>query len=169
VLTFASLLFAERGWAPLWVGVTTFAGCFIAARIFFGHLSDVYGGGKVAFICLAIEAAGLSLVWASSWEVTAIAGFALAGFGYSLVYPALGSEAVRRAGPEMRGLAMGSYTAFLDLMLFAASPVLRLVAQSFGTAHVFSLSSAGVLTACPIAWVLMRPAASGDVAKPGVP
>jgi hypothetical protein len=37
------------------------------------------------------------------------------GFGYSLVYPGFDVEAVHRAPPQSRGLAMGAYTAFLDL------------------------------------------------------
>jgi len=41
-----------------------------------------------------------------------LAGAVLTGVGYSLVYPGLGVEAVRRVPPESRGLAMRAYTTF---------------------------------------------------------
>ena len=77
---------------------------------------------------MLVEAAGLALIWLASGPVMAAAGAALTGFGYSLVYPGLGVEAVRRAPPESRGLAMGIYTAFLDVALGFGSPALGLIA-----------------------------------------
>jgi len=81
--------------------------------LFLGHTPDKLGGAKVALVCVFIEAAGLALIWFASNPVLAAAGAALTGFGYSLVYPGLGVEAVRRAPPQNRGLAMGAYTVFL--------------------------------------------------------
>ena len=75
-----------------------------------------------------VEAAGLALIWFASKAVLAAAGAALTGFGYSLVYPGLGVEAVRRAPPQSRGLAMGAYTVFLDVALGFGSPALGLIA-----------------------------------------
>ena len=54
-----------------------------------------------------IEAAGRALIWLSPSAWPGFAGAALSGFGYSLVYPGLGVEAVRRAPPEAQGLAIG--------------------------------------------------------------
>jgi MFS family permease len=89
----------------------------VAARLFLGHTPDKLGGAKVALAGVFIEAAGLALIWFAINPVLAAAGAALTGFGYSLVYPGLGVEAVRRTPPQSRGLAMGAYTVFLDVAL----------------------------------------------------
>jgi predicted MFS family arabinose efflux permease len=88
--------------------------------------------------------------------VTAAIGAVFTGFGYSLVYPGLGLEAVRRAPPESRGLVMGIYTVFLDVALGLGSPALGLVASwtSFGSA--FFASAVIVLGATFIALRLLK-------------
>jgi predicted MFS family arabinose efflux permease len=161
MMTFASLLFSERGWSPIWLGVTAFAVSFIAARLFFGHLTDILGGARVALVCLVIEALGLALIWFTPWESLAFIGALLTGFGYSLVYPGFGVEAVRRAPPESRGLAMGTYTAFLDLALGVSSPVLGLLSGKAGTDKVFLASAIVVASASVVAFWLRRHPAPG--------
>jgi hypothetical protein len=47
-----------------------------------------------------IEAAGQALIWLAPWPTLALFGAAVAGFGYSLVYPGFGVEAVRNAPQE---------------------------------------------------------------------
>jgi Major Facilitator Superfamily len=122
MIAFSSLLSAERGWNPVWISFSAFAIALVAARLFLGHTPDRLGGAKVALVCVFIEVAGLALIWAASNPVLAAAGAALTGFGYSLVYPGLGVEAVRRAPPQSRGLAMGAYTVFLDVALGFGTP-----------------------------------------------
>jgi len=159
MMTFASLLFAERGWTPVWLGVTVFAVSFIVARLFCGHLADKLGGARVALACLVLEAVGLAVIWYAPFESLAALGAVLTGFGYSLVYPGLGVEAVRRAPAGSRGLAMGAYTAFLDLALGVSSPLLGLLAGRGGTGRVFLASAIVVVFACPIAqWLKRTPA-----------
>ena len=106
-----------------------------------GHVPDQLGGARVALACVLIEAAGLALIWAAPGWALAAAGAALAGFGYSLVYPGLGVEAVRRVPPQSRGLAMGAYTVFLDVALGFGSPALGLIAGRFGVDTAFLISA----------------------------
>jgi MFS family permease len=161
MMTFAALLFAERGWEPAWLAVTAFAVSFIAARLAFGHLADRHGGARVALACLLVEAAGLALVWIAPSKAVAVVGAVLTGFGYSLVYPGFGVEAVRRAPPHSRGLAMGTYTAFLDLALGVTSPVLGFLAGRSGTGRVFLVSAIVVLLATGVAtWLRRHPASA---------
>ena len=116
-----------------------------------GHLPDRLGGAKVALVCALVEAAGLALIWLAPGRASAAVGAGLAGFGYSLVYPGLGVEAIRRAPPQSRGLAMGAYTACLDLALGVASPALGLIAGVAGLGAVFLASALVVLGAVAIA------------------
>jgi MFS family permease len=152
---FVSLLFVARGWT-VWPAFTVFAVAFILARVLLGHLSDRVGGAKVALICVLIEVAGQALLWLASGSAIALIGAALTGFGYSLVYPGFGVEAVRRAPPQSRGLAMGAYTAFLDVALAVASPALGLIAAVADLGAVFLVSALSVLCAAGIAIRLLH-------------
>lgn len=120
-------------------------------RLLFGHLPDRLGGAKVALVCVLIEAAGQALIWLAPGSELVLIGAALTGFGYSLVYPGFGVEAIRRAPPQSRGLAMGAYTAFLDLALGLANPALGLIAGGAGLASVFLVSTLVVLCAAAMA------------------
>ena len=129
---------------------------FTLSRVLFGHLPDRIGGARVALVCVMIEAAGQALIWLAPWPALALLGAALTGFGYSLVYPGFGVEAVRRAPPESRGLAMGAYTACLDLALGLANPALGLVASAAGLSAVFLVSTLVVLCASVVALRLLQ-------------
>jgi MFS family permease len=151
MLVFVVLLFAQRGWGLAWLALTVFATAFVVARLLFGHLADRIGGARVALVSALIEAAGLALIWLAPWLALALFGGAVTGFGYSLVYPGFGVEAVRRAPAESRGLAMGAYTAFLDLALGLANPALGLVAGGAGPGTVFLVSALVVTCSAAVA------------------
>jgi len=155
IIGFGSLLFAQRGWSPIWLAFTSYAVSLIAARILFGHLPDRLGGAGVALVSVLIEAAGLALIWLAPAPLVAAAGAALAGLGYALVYPGLGVEAVRRAPPQSRGLVMGIYTVFLDVALGFGSPALGLIAGRAGLGSVFLASTLIVLGAAIVAVALL--------------
>ena len=162
VTTFAALLFADRGWTQGWLAYTAYALAFILARVFFSHAADRFGGAKVALFCVLIETAGQALMWLAVRPELALLGAALTGFGFSLVYPGFGVEAVRRVPAQSRGLAMGAYTAFLDLAQGLASPALGLVAQAAGLNVVFLVSAITVLFAALVAsWLIAYPVTIG--------
>ena len=163
VTTFVALLFANRGWANGWLAYTAYAVAFILARIFFSHVADAIGGAKVAVVCALIEALGQALIWLAVRPEMALAGAALTGFGFSLVYPGFGVEAVGRVPAQSRGLAMGAYTAFLDLAQGLASPTLGLIATGASLNALFLASAITVLCAALVAWWLMaHPATEGS-------
>ena len=124
MIGFSSLLAAERHWSPVWLFFSAFAASLVVARLFLGHIPDRLGGARVALVSVLIEAGGLLLVWIAPAQILGVVGALLTGLGFALVYPGLGVEAVRRAPPESRGLAMGAYTAFLDVALGFGSPAL---------------------------------------------
>jgi MFS family permease len=151
VTAFVTLLFAERGWSHGWLPYSVFAAVLILARLAFGRLPDQFGGARVALVCLLIEAVGQSLLWLAVSPEVALLGAALTGLGFSLVYPGFGVEAVLRVPPQSRGLAMGAYTAFLDLALGVGGPALGLIAGSEGLATVFLVGALVALGSVPIA------------------
>jgi MFS family permease len=158
VTAFSALLFVARGW-PAWPAFSMFALAFIVTRMFLGHLADRFGGAKVALISVLVEAAGLGLIEIAPGLTLALTGAALTGLGYSLVYPGLGVEAVRRAPADSRGLAMGAYTAFLDVALGLGTPALGLLANVAGLGAVFLVSAVAALCAAPIAASFLRSSA----------
>jgi MFS family permease len=151
ITTFVALLFAQERWTQAWIAFTALSVTFILARLFFGHLPDRIGGARIALVFVVVEAAGQALIWLSPSPLWVFAGAALSGFGYSLVYPGFGVEAVRHVPPQSRGLATGTYTAFLDLALGIANPVLGLVATGAGVRRVFVVSALVVLGAAAVA------------------
>jgi len=154
ITAFSALLFVARGWAP-WPAFTAFASAFILTRFLLGHVADRFGGARVALACALIEAAGLALISLAPWSALALTGAALTGIGYSLVYPGLGIEAVRTAPAQSRGLAMGAYTAFLDLALGFGTPALGLLANFAGLGAAFIGSMLAALGAAAIAAALL--------------
>ena len=60
-----------------------------------------------------------------------------------------------RSPAQSRGLAMGAYTAFLDLAQGLASPALGLIATGARLNVLFLASSITVLCAALVAWWLM--------------
>ena len=173
IITFVPLLFVDRGWGQAWIPLTAFSAAFMVARVAFGHVPDRMGGVRVALCCMLIEAAGLALIWRASGSTAALVGVTLTGLGYSLVYPGLGVEAVRLAPPQSRGVAMGTYTAFLDLSLGLASPSLGWLADAGGLSLVFLVSGivvAGTAVLGTLAvrwgWPLRRAAESEMRASP---
>jgi MFS family permease len=156
MLSFIALLFTQHRWTPVWLAFSAMSVAFIVGRLGFGGLPDKIGGARVTFACVIIEAAGLCLIWPAPVVQVALAGIALSAVGYSLVYPALGVEAIRRAPPQSRGLAMGTYTAFLDLSLGVSSPLLGLIATNAGLGDVYLVSALVALCSAAVAILLWR-------------
>ena len=156
ILAFSSLLYADHQWRPVWLGFTAFGVALIVARVIFGHVPDRYGGAKIALLFVLVQAAGLLVMGLAGSTGLASLGAALAGLGYSLVYPGLGVEAVGGTSPENRGLAMGIYTAFLDVAMAVGSPALGWVADENGFSAVFVVSAIVTLCTTVVAFKLHR-------------
>jgi MFS family permease len=157
VLTaFIALLFAAKNWGNASLAFTAFGLAFIGARLLFGHLPDKIGGARVALVCVVIEAVGLLLIWGADTAFVAYLGAALTGFGYSLAFPGFGVEAVRRAPPQSRGLAMGAYVAFLDISLGITSPLAGVLAGGWGIEAVYLGGAIAVALSFGVALMLLR-------------
>lgn len=160
IAAFGSLLYAGQHWTPVWLPFSAYALALIIARLALGHLPDRIGGARVAVLFAVIETIGLAGMGLAANAWIAAIGAALTGFGYSLVFPALGVEAVRGAPPESRGVAMGAYTACLDLALGVSGPVLGAIGNRSGLGVVFLVSALVVLCSAGVAAGLRRRALS---------
>ncbi|MBA6067095.1 MFS transporter [Pseudomonas mosselii] len=152
IATFITLFYASRDWPNAALTLSLFGASFICARLLFGNLINRIGGFRVAIACLSIETLGLLMLWLASSAEMALAGAALSGFGFSLVFPALGVEAVNQVSPANRGAAVGAYSLFIDLSLGITGPLVGAVAAGFGFASMFLFAAAaagcGLLLSC---------------------
>ncbi len=155
VTSFLVLYFSLQGWEHGAYAFTAFAVSLILSRIFFGHFPDKFGGVSVTFYCLIIQAIGLLVLTIADLESLAIFGAILTGIGFSLVFPSLGSVVVKTVPEHIRGIAMGTYNAFLDLTLGLGCPVLGILADRFGINFVFEVSATTTLLAIPMT-ILLR-------------
>ena len=155
ITTFIGLLFSARGWGSAWLAFSAVSIAFIAGRVLFGHLPDKLGGVRVALVCILVEALGQALIWIAPSSELALLGVTVTGLGYSLVYPGLGVEAVRAAPLQSHALAMGAYTAFLDLSLGFSGPVLGVVASGSNIADIYLVSTFTLLCSAALAMQLL--------------
>lgn len=162
ILTFSSLVFADNHWRPVWLGFTVFGVALIVARMVCGHLPDRYGGAKIALLFVLVQSAGLLVMGLARSSLLASSGAALAGLGYSLGDPGLGVEAVGGTSPESRGLAMGIYTAFLDVAMALGGPASGWAADRAGLSVVFFISAGVTFCTTAVALHLARNARRAD-------
>ena len=148
--TFVTLFYASRHWNGAALCLTAFGVTFIAARLLFIHAIERFGGFPVAIACLTVEAAGVLMLWRSHSPWIAFAAAALTGFGFALVFPAIGVEAVRRVPEKNRGTALGVYTGFSDVSFFLVGPIAGTVIGAFGYASAFLFALICVLTSLGI-------------------
>jgi MFS family permease len=156
--TFVTLYYASQHWNPNGAALclTAFGVAFIAARLLFIRTIDRFGGLQVAIVCLVVESVGVLLIWSANSPWMASAGAALAGFGYSLVFPAVGVEAVKRVPMRSRGTALGVYTAFADVSFFLTGPRAGAVIGFWGYRSVFLYALTMVLASLGIVLVLRQ-------------
>jgi MFS family permease len=148
--TFVTLFYLSRHWDGAALCLTAFGIAFIVARLTFIRTIGIFGGFSVAKVCLFVESIGVLLLWLSSSPWMAMCGAALTGFGHSLVFPALGVEAVEGVPVENRGTALSVYTVFADVSFFMVGPVAGAVIALFGYRSVFLFALLCVLGALGI-------------------
>jgi len=152
--TFVTLFYVSRHWTGAALCLTAFGVAFIAARLAFIRTIDRFGGFLVAIVCMAVESAGVLVLWRANSPWTALIAAAITGFGFALVFPAIGVEAVARVPEKNRGTALGLYTGFSDVSFFLVGPSAGAVIGAFGYSSAFLFALICVLGALLIVVIL---------------
>ena len=158
IATFITLYYATQQWENAVLCLSLFGASFIGARLLFGNLINRIGGFRVAIACLSVETVGLLGLWLAPNPQLALAGAALSGFGFSLVFPALGVEAVNLVPASSRGAAVGAYSLFIDLSLGITGPLVGAVAAGFGFASIFLFAALAAFSGLMLSVYLYRQA-----------
>ncbi|WP_050462756.1 MFS transporter [Herbaspirillum autotrophicum] len=145
IAAFITLFYASRGWSDAAYALTAYSLTFIGMRLLFGDAVKRFGGARVAAGSLLIEAVGQGLLWSASSPTMAVIGAALTGIGFSLVFPALGVEAIKNVPHQNRGAALAAYSGFFDLGLGLIGPLAGLVVGAFGYETIFLCGAASAI------------------------
>jgi MFS family permease len=152
IASFVTLYYANRHWQDAGLSLSLFGVFFVAARLLFANSINKWGGYRVAIVSLACESIGLILFWLAWVPTVAHVAAVLAGFGFSLVFPSLGVEAVKNIPAGNSGAALGVYTAFIDLSLGVSGPIAGAIAFFLGYPSIFLF--AGVMAGSSTALVM---------------
>lgn len=153
--TFVTLFYISRHWNGAALCLTAFGLAFVAARLLIRTINR-FGGFTVGLASLLVESFGVLLLWCASSPWMAFSGAIFTGLGFSLVFPALGVEALQRVTENNRGSALGIFNAFADVSFFLVGPLAGVVIGVFGYASAFLFALLCVLAAMAIVTVLMR-------------
>ena len=154
ISTFITLYYAYLHWQNAVLCLSVFSSMFIIGRILFANSIDKYGGMKVAICCIGLETIGLLIIWLAYVPHVALIGAGVTGLGFSLVFPALGVEAVKAVPSSNKGAALGGYGLFLDISLGLTGPLVGAVASHFGMMYIFLFSMLMVFTGFVLALII---------------
>ncbi|WP_237151340.1 MFS transporter [Pseudomonas sp. ADAK18] len=154
--TFITLYYLSRGWTGAAYCLTVFGVCFILSRLLFISSISRFGGFTSAIACMTIETLGLILLWLAPSTGLALVGAGLTGFGLSLVYPALGVEAIKQVPNSSRGAGLSAYAVFFDLALAIAGPLMGAVALNLGYSWIFFCAALLSVTGLGLTLLLKR-------------
>ncbi|MFK3799071.1 MFS transporter [Pseudomonas sp. NPDC088444] len=154
--TFITLYYVNRGWEGAAWCLTVFGVCFIVARLFFISAITRFGGFRSAITCMSVETVGLIMLWLSPNTTVALIGAGLTGFGLSLVYPAIGVEAIKQVPNSSRGAGLGAYAVFFDLALAIAGPLMGAIALGMGYGWIFFFAALLSVLALGLTLLLSR-------------
>lgn len=156
ISTFITLYYNYKGWENAAICITCFSTMFVLGRFVLTGSINKIGGVKIALYSMLIESVGLLLISFAPTPFVTIIGAAITGLGFSMVFPALGVEAVKSASSANKGAALGAYGLFIDISLGISGPLVGLVAKQFGMNYIFPFSLILVLSGVVVCIFLQK-------------
>ncbi|GAA4177131.1 MFS transporter [Sphingobacterium ginsenosidimutans] len=141
ISTFMTLYYEHFNWQNGAACLTVFGIFFILTRLVFNKVIDQYGGLKVALVSLFVESLGLLVIALALHPLWTLIGAALTGLGFSLVFPALGVEAIKKVDQSQQGSALAAYGLFIDISLGITGPLIGFVANNVGMTGIYPFSA----------------------------
>ncbi|MBV8466781.1 MAG: MFS transporter [Burkholderiales bacterium] len=166
VASFISLRYLAAHWPHAALALSVFGGCFVFVRVILASTISRFGGFHVARYALPVEALGLACVGFAPSPAVALIGVAVAGAGFSLIFPALAIEVTKRLPESNRGTALGVFGLFFDLALGITGPVGGLLASQAGYPLVYYVVAASALVATALVVALGRSASDTTAPTP---
>ena len=130
-------------------GYAAFSLSMAFGRLFGDRFTELLGPARLVRSCGALAAVGLGIALAAAQPFVALAGFACAGAGFSVIFPTALSAAGRTGGPTGPALAAvttAAYTGFL-----VGPPFIGFLAELTGLGYalylVVALSAAVIILA----------------------
>jgi MFS family permease len=154
IATFITLYYASVHWEGAAPALSAFGLCFVGVRLIFGRLIERFGGYRVAMVSFVFEALGLIVLASASVAGVAMLGAAMTGIGFSLIFPALGVEAVNRVSLNNRGAALAAYSVFVDVALGITGPLGGWLVAGGSYPPMFFIASGLALTSMVLTAVL---------------
>lgn len=151
ISAFIGLFFTWKNWGDSSVAFMVFGSSYVLIRVFFSSFPDRFGGYKVTAVSLIVQIIGQLFIAFAASKTMAIIGCGLTGAGFSLIFPSLGVMAIKKVDPQMRGTALGAYTAFFDLSLGIAGPMAGIIASYYNYQTVYLFGAAS----CLVAFILL--------------
>lgn len=165
ISSFLALYFSENHWTHIGTAFAIFSVVFILGRLLFASQIDTRGGIPVAFASLIVGAIAMAIFCTVHTEIGATIGAALTGGGFSLLFPALGTMAVKTGGPEYSGVLLAAYSVFTDLTIFIVGPLMGFIQVKAGWNIMFAVVGILCLSGIALTTLLSRLPGSG-IEKP---
>lgn len=150
ITSYVAILSRERGVKPESLYFTVFAVTIVLVRVFGAHLGDRYGPKPIlypSFLCFPL-AFGLLTFADARWEI--IVSALLFGVGFGAAFPTFTTFILANSDPARRARTFGSIVWAFDTGIGTGSLAVGAMAQRYGLATAFGVSTVLSCLALPI-------------------
>ena len=123
----------------------------IASRTILAGVPDRFGAPRTLTVAVAVEAAGLAGMAATTSTPVALLGLVVMAIGQGLAVPSLGLLALASVPPSRHGRTAGAFFAYFDAGVGLGGPVVGLAARAADPTGGLFAAAGAVLATAPVA------------------